>query len=76
MNIWDKVKFLKGCLPQILLGPFLNTLAHLGFALKSSFDIEVMRFGMCDGCVAVLPEYNSLFSQILYFLTVENKVET
>ena len=25
----DKVKFLKGCLPQILLDPFLNTLTHL-----------------------------------------------
>ena len=22
-------KFFKGCLPQILLGPFLNTLSHL-----------------------------------------------
>ena len=22
-------KFLKGCLPQILLGPFLNTLSHM-----------------------------------------------
>ena len=36
-NIWGKVfknrpyhfKFFKGCLPQILLGPFLNTLPHL-----------------------------------------------
>ena len=25
----DEVKFFKGCLPQILLGPFLNTLSHL-----------------------------------------------
>ena len=25
----DQVKFYKGCLPQILLGPFLNTLNHL-----------------------------------------------
>ena len=23
------LKFFKGCLPQILLGPFLNTLSHL-----------------------------------------------
>ena len=23
-------KFFKGCLPQISLGPFLNTLSHLG----------------------------------------------
>ena len=37
-NIWDRLiksisrpypfKFFKGCLPQILLGPFLNTLSH------------------------------------------------
>ena len=24
----DEVKLFKGCLPQILLGPFLNTLPH------------------------------------------------
>ena len=23
------IKFFKGCLPQILLGPFLNTLSHI-----------------------------------------------
>ena len=26
-------KFLKGCIPQILLGPFLNTLSHMYFQL-------------------------------------------
>ena len=25
----DQVKFFKVCLPQILLGPFLNTLTHI-----------------------------------------------
>ena len=25
----DQVKFFKICLPQILLGPFLNTLSHM-----------------------------------------------
>ena len=25
----DQVKFFKGCLPQILLGPFLNTLHQI-----------------------------------------------
>ena len=25
----DQVKFFKACLPQILLGPFLNTLSHI-----------------------------------------------
>ena len=31
---WTKpyhFKFIKGCLPQILLGPFLNTLSHIIF---------------------------------------------
>ena len=28
-SIMDQVTFFKGCLPQILLGPFLNTLSHL-----------------------------------------------
>ena len=30
--------FFKGCLPQILLGPFLNTLTHLYQASTSQFD--------------------------------------
>ena len=25
----DQVKFFKGCLPQILLGPFLNIFSHM-----------------------------------------------
>ena len=29
-------KFFKGCLPQILLGPFLNTLSHLIFQMHFS----------------------------------------
>ena len=37
----DQVKFLKGCLPQILLGPFLNTLTQVkignGIANNSLF---------------------------------------
>ena len=33
----DQVKFVKDCLPQILLDPFLNTLFHLVF---SSLEIE------------------------------------
>ena len=30
----EQVKFIKGCDPQILLGPFLNTLFHLNVAGK------------------------------------------
>ena len=28
-SIHECIKFFKGCLPQILLGPFLNTLSHI-----------------------------------------------
>ena len=67
------LKQTKGCLPQILLGVFLNIFAHLDFALKSSFNFEVKRFWTRDGCMAVLLEYNFLFWQILWFLRVETK---
>ena len=30
----DQVKFFKGCLPQFLLGPFLNTLSRIKLAVK------------------------------------------
>ena len=35
----DQVKFFKGCLPQILLGPFLNALSHVSIA-ASSFIVK------------------------------------
>ena len=38
------LKQAKGCLPQILLGAFLNIFAHLDLALKPSFNFEVKRF--------------------------------
>ena len=38
------IQFFKGCLPQILLGPFFNTLSHLILldSLMSSFIITVL----------------------------------
>ena len=44
--LWYQVKFVedsKGCLPQILLGPFLNTLSHL---LLITFWIYIRSFLM------------------------------
>ena len=49
----DQVKFvhhfklIKGCLPQVLLGPFFNTLSHIWIPyplqkLKSCFSVEMM----------------------------------
>ena len=36
----DQVKFFKGCFPQILLGPFLNTLSHF----MSSSEIDLISY--------------------------------
>ena len=38
-------KFFKGCLPQILFGPFLNTLPHMIFTL--------WKLNMCKTCLAL-----------------------
>ena len=38
----DQVKFVKGCLSQILLDPFLNTLSHM--ALRWLFYDETTRY--------------------------------
>ena len=40
----DQVKFFKGCLPQILLSPFMNTLT---FMLLLTFELPVLRID-CD----------------------------
>ena len=47
----DQVKFFKGCLLQILLGPFLNTLSHiehlfsehLFWSYESKIDLQFQR---------------------------------
>ena len=37
----DQVKFSKGCLPQIVLGPFLNTLPHMSHSIfKLSLETQ------------------------------------
>ena len=33
-------KFFKGCFPQILLGPFLNTLSHMEVHLVCDYDTQ------------------------------------
>ena len=47
----DQVKFFKGCLLQILLGPFLNTLSHIEYlfsehlfwSYESKIDLQFQR---------------------------------
>ena len=42
-------KFFKGCLPQILLGPFLNTLSYLIFTLNLTRGIFLTK-EVVSGC--------------------------
>ena len=43
-------KFFKGCLPQILLGPFLDTLPHIIVAAVQ--EIGQCQVELCFTCVA------------------------
>ena len=49
--IWDKVfkrglsEFIKGCLPQNLVIPLLNTLSHIFFMAKRNFKSHKFHFG-------------------------------
>ena len=36
----DQVKFFKGCPPQILLGPFLNTLSHININIGCALNLS------------------------------------
>ena len=36
-------KFFKGCLQQILLGPFLNTVSHITLNLQQSFYKQTQK---------------------------------
>ena len=40
-------KFFKGCLPQILLGPFLNTLTHMIYSF--SLNMSIFTTGQLSG---------------------------
>ena len=46
-------KLFKGCLPQILLGPFLNTLTHLNVKKNTQWTKITLKF---------LSQNNQLFS--------------
>ena len=56
----DQVKFFKGCLQQILLGQFLNTLTHMWINLAIDF--------ICKSSYMYL--YNSFFCSMVRILTV------
>ena len=62
-QIWDKVfknkpskKFFKGCLPQILLGPFLNTLSHIAVndsEMLPSENKSVLLYTSRESCTMI-----------------------
>ena len=54
----DQVKFFKGCLLQILLGPFLNTLPHMNFTHSS----KTVRF-----------IWNNTYNVTLFFVKLQSK---
>ena len=65
-NIWDKVsksglsKFFKGCLPQNLLSPLLNTLSHLNVRSKGGSRKPVtFKMKFCDNslCLQAIEDY-------------------
>ena len=51
----DQVKFFKGCFPQFLLDPFLNTLAQIAWRLHTTYSVA----------------YESLFHGIILFLKLK-----
>ena len=53
---WTWSNFFKGCLPQILLGPFLNTLNHI---------ISDMMENFCEGQLQCVQGYGKCASSAL-----------
>ena len=47
-------KFFKGCLPQILLGPFLNTLSHIDPQLPNPQFIITITKGINDNMLELV----------------------
>ena len=45
----DQVKFYKGCLPHILLGPVLNPLTHLLLSLWKNYHSNTSKTHGADG---------------------------
>ena len=65
--------FFKGCLPQILLGPFLNTLTHLCLQFMgnecppiTSWIFARIIFKICKICLYPTKIYHLYFNEILW----------
>ena len=72
-------KFFKGCLPQILLGPFLNTLSHMigsYHALVITSNIFIcwfiaIYFGFCNMLRIKIFHKNTAIFYVFYLLNVQ-----
>ena len=64
----DQVKIFKGCFPQILLGPFLNTLTHMIFLLHMHFSLQINRSFICS--LEVVKHIASIFQPKIFHTCV------
>ena len=64
----DLVKSFKGCLPQILLGPFLNTLTHIYFHRDIINSFEALKKNLTCGskvqCILLISSYILLETKV------------
>ena len=51
MNFLKEKRFFKGCHPQILLGPFFNTLSHKIYSRALSFPYHHMAVENASVCI-------------------------
>ena len=51
-------KFFKGCLPQILLGPFLNTLSHMVHQRQLIFFMVALKYLAVTELSVAVPAFN------------------
>ena len=55
-------KFFKGCLHQILVGPFLNTLTHISFAKNINID-HFIKYSYSQ--TRIFPYKNGIYNFLL-----------
>ena len=72
----DQVKFFKGCYPQILLGPFLNTLPHLLILLLLLIDIFLLLINCLENDGISIFQNNLVWEHMeLWFRNTKLRVE-
>ena len=62
----EQVKFFKGCLPQVLLGPFLNTLPHMYICVYFMCVVYVFLC-ICCRLIVVVGDIDTSFTNSFSF---------